>query len=416
MLNVKCPLQIWLELKMKTMRTLCTLVLLIAITSVSAQKQLTSAMLEEAAFRFSLSEKGELSDEARKQWNSWIENNRYVGIAEVHNSSQFSFFTAALLPLLNDQGFDHFALEMGPTSAEILNEVTEESANCQLAIKTLNNKYGKNHYSKTPMVFVHNLEDARFVQKASDLEMKFWGLDQEFAGSYEMLIDRLYEQAENRSEAFTQSYKEAKSTIRSVIFKNKVKGQPVYCWYPQSKEINDFFGYFEEGTEAFKIISDIRISWDIYCRSASSKPSNQLRANHMKKNFENYLKANGADSKVFVKLGGVHLTHGLSPFRVDDMGKYLTEKATQNETGFLTIRHLIAYRNGKSNIGKSGWKGVSMFLELGRKDQWTVVDLRPFREMLKRGEIVTNDKFTHELNSYDLLLLSPDDQHPKVNY
>lgn len=398
------------------MRTLGTLVFLLAITSLSAQKQLTSAMLEEAAFRFSLNEQGELSDEARKQWNSWIENNQYVGIAEVHNSRQLSFFTSALLSVLDDQGFDHFALEMGPTSAEILNEETANNTNCQSAIKKLNNQYGKNKSSLTPMIFVNKIADARFVQKASDLEMKFWGLDQEFAGSYEMLIDRLYELTENKTDELTQSYQEAKSAIRKVIFKRKFKGQPVYCWYAESEEINEFFGNFKDGTEATKIINDIRTSWDIYCRSATGKSSNQLRANHMKQNFENYLMPNATDSKVFVKLGGVHLTHGLSPFRVDDMGKYLKEKATQNKTGFLTIRHLIAYRNGKSNIGKSGWKGVNMFLELGRKDQWTVVDLRPFREMLKRGEIVTNDKFSYELNSYDLLLLSPDDQYPKVNF
>ena len=184
--------------------------------------------------------------------------------------------------------------------------------------------------------------------------------------------------------------------------------------YSQSDAINQFFGFYEDSA-SLKIINDIKISWDIYCKH-SQGGSNQLRANYMKNNFENYLVKYGNKSKVFTKLGGVHLTRGISPFRVDDLGKYLTEKSANSNDGFLTIRHLIAYRNGKSNIGKSGWKTVDMFLELGRKDQWTVVDLRPFREMLEKGEIKTNKKFTFELNSYDILLISPDDQYPKVNY
>ena len=57
-----------------------------------------------------------------------------------------------------------------------------------------------------------------------------------------------------------------------------------------------------------------------------------------------------------------------------------------------------------------------MFLELGRKDEWTVVDLRPFRTQLKDGTLTTTKKYTYEILNYDLLLLSPDDQYDKPNY
>ncbi|MEP5372779.1 hypothetical protein [Ekhidna sp.] len=33
-------------------------------------------------------------------------------------------------------------------------------------------------------------------------------------------------------------------------------------------------------------------------------------------------------------------------FGVDDMGRFLTEKAKLDDTEFLSIRHFIAYRNG----------------------------------------------------------------------
>ncbi len=137
----------------------------------------------------------------------------------------------------------------------------------------------------------------------------------------------------------------------------------------------------------------------------------------MKKNFNSYIENSPEENpKVFLKLGGIHLTHGRSTFGVDDMGKFLTEKANSDGKSFLSIRHLITYRNGKSNIGKSGWKSTSLFLEIGRKGQWTAVDLRPFKKMLENGDINVSESIEFELNSYDLLLISPNDQYPKPNY
>lgn len=46
----------------------------------------------------------------------------------------------------------------------------------------------------------------------------------------------------------------------------------------------------------------------------------------------------------------------------------------------------------------------------------TVLDLRPFRDRLKNGVIKTSKSIEFEIFSYDLLLISPNDQYPKINY
>ncbi len=390
------------------------LILLITAGFANAQQTLTSELLEKSAIRFTINSEGQLEGNARRQWLTWIGDNQYVGLAEVHNSAQLSLFTKALLNVLDEKGFEHFAMEMGPNTAAILQNKTRNADETLANIKTLNQKYGKRSSSNTPLIFVNKMEDAVFVEEASRLGFKFWGLDQEFAGSYEMLIDQIYANNTNSDDSFSEAYNSAKSAIRKVIFKQKIKGQSVYCWYLSSEEINDFFALVED-QESLKIIEDIKTSWDIYCKHTQGG-SNQLRANYMKKNFNSYLNKYGKNAKVFAKLGSAHLTHGISPFGVNDLGKHMTEISAKNEKEFLIIRQLIAYRNGKSNIGKSGWKSVTMLLELGRKDQWTVVDLRPFREMVERGELTANKKYQYELNNYDLLIIPPDDQYPKVNY
>ena len=376
---------------------------------------MTSEILERHAYRFSLNEGHELDYQSKEKWLKWIGNNQFVGIAEVHNSVQLSYFTKALLSILAERDFRHFAMEMGPATAKILSNALSDSYVALDTIEAINRRYGKKSSFKTPLIFANKVQDIIFLEAAKQSGYSFWGLDQEFAGSYEMLLDNLYVRYQSKSPEFDKAYIEAKKSIRELIFKNKKKGRTIYSWYIWDEKIDHFFDFFEDSL-SLKLIEDIKISWDIYEKNATGKNSNQQRADLMKRYFEQYLVHYGNDSKVVLKLGGVHLTHGLSPFGTDDMGKYLTEKANQNNTGYLSIRHLIPYRNGKSNVGKSSWQDVSQLLELGRKDQWTVIDLRPIRAMLDRGEITVSKNLLHELRSYDLVLLTPDDQYPKVNY
>ena len=381
----------------------------------SAQEVLTQDLLEKYTYRFSLNADHEFEGEGKEKWTEWTIGNQFIGIAEVHNSAQLGAFTSALLKLLHEQDFNHLVMEMGPNTAKILEENTKPASLTTENIKSLNRKYGKKGLSRTPFIFADKIEDAQFLQTAADLGYSFWGIDQEFARSYEMLIDHLYSGFETKTADFEKDYLNAKTELQTLIHKDKHKGQPVFGWYIWSEPIDIFLRHFKD-EESLKVIQDIKTSWDIYNNSATGKGSNQQRADYMKKNFEQILHENGSGTKALIKLGGVHLTHHLSPFGVDDMGKYLTEKADQNNTGFLSIRHLIPYRNGKSNVGKSSWQDVSQLLELGRKDQWTVIDLRPIRAMLDRGEITASKNLLYELRSYDLVLLTPDDQYPKVNY
>ena len=66
---------------------LLPILLLLSFQSL-AQKQLTSEMLEKHAVRFSLTGDNSFPQTAHESWASWIGNNQFVGLAEVHNSKQ----------------------------------------------------------------------------------------------------------------------------------------------------------------------------------------------------------------------------------------------------------------------------------------------------------------------------------------
>lgn len=379
-----------------------------------AQVELTSEMMEEYAFRFTIDEENSLSQNAKEKWISYIGDNQFVGLAEIHKSVQKSVFTTAILSVLNEKGFNNFALEMGPNSAKILNEFANSSS-IKNDIRSLNRYYGKRN--KPPIIFINKKYDALFIQKAFDLDYNIWGLDQEFVYAPEMLLDRLLALQTKPNSQQKACYDEAKKMIKKYGFRKKVNGEFLACWYQSNQLINDCLDALGGIPETEKIVADLRESWDIYCKSATGGGSNQQRANYMKQNFEYFYNTQEESKpKVFFKFGSVHLTRGISPFGVDDLGKFLIQKAEDNGTGFLSIRQMVAYRNGKSLIGKSGWESVGMFLQLGKKDEWTVVDLRPLREQLINNLIKTNEQYTFELLSYDLLLLPPNDSYDKVNY
>lgn len=77
-------------------------------------------------------------------------------------------------------------------------------------INDLNNQYGKNSVYKTPLIFVNKRTDALFMNKASKLGYRFWGLDQEYAFSYEMLLDRLNSLQPNPGPEQLALYEDAK--------------------------------------------------------------------------------------------------------------------------------------------------------------------------------------------------------------
>lgn len=393
------------------------IILLLLTIPIIGQKTLDAEMLESHTFRFSLDANNNFNEATQVKWLELIDGHQFIGLAEVHNSRQLSYFTTAFLRTLSKLNFKYFALELGPNSIEILNELCLNSNRIGEEIRIKNRKYGKRNVSKTPLIFVNKKTDVVFLERAVDLDFEFWGLDQEYAYSYEMLFDHIYTNIENPNTALQKLYEDSKNLLQKNIYKNRKEGQPIYCWYISEITLNRFLDTAKSiNPNTEKIVEDIRKSWDIYCKSASGLGSNQQRADYMKSNFHSYYSKSEKDAKVFFKLGGAHLTHGISPFGVDDIGKELEEIAHKNNSGFLSIHHLIAYRNGKNNIKKKGWKSLKLFLQLGKKEEWTVIDLRPIREKIKAGLITTSEKSAYEIMNYDLILISQNDQYDKPNY
>jgi hypothetical protein len=379
------------------------------MNSLTAQQALTADHLLAYAHRFTITENHTFSDSTRQLWKHLIGDCRVVGIAEKHHSRELNKFTAALLPVLNEIDFNAFALELGPNSADILNELAADSVSLSESIRQLNRRYGKKPASKTPLVFVNRQSDAHFMNEAQELGFDFWGLDQEYVYSFEMLLDRIDSLASNESNR--QLFKAAKEMLHKNLFKSKVRGEPIYCWYQSNETINEYLNSVSKNQQAQRIVEDMRKSWEIYCKEASGIYASQQRADYMKSNFDSSFKTRNPN-KVLLKMGNIHLTHDVSPFGVNDLGKHITEKSEAEGWGYINIRFFNPYLNGKYRGDKSSLK---MLKSIGKKDQWTVVDLRVIRGLILNEELQANDPYLYEVMNYDLLLLAPDDKYDDKN-
>ena len=398
---------------------LCLFILCLPM-QVRAQRNITPADLEKHTLRFSLSADLSFDNSTYQFLEEEVSKHHFVGLAELHRSQQLSYFTTALLKVLARNDFNYFALEIGPYSAMALDKAASVPGKTKTNLQLLNKTYGNKLFGMAPLVFLDRQEDALFVEQAARSEFEFWGLDQEFIYSFEMHLDTIYAYAANPSNELQEQYRQLKKMMDK--WGNKAARSKKFrynCQLLNEPLADRFFNNFKDNPAAVDHINALRTSWDIYCKNESGKNSNQQRANYMKANFDTYYEAalkKEKAPKVFVKMGSVHLTKGKSPFGVEDLGKHLQEKAAANNTGFLNIRHIRRYRNGKDLINDKAWSGVRLFMETGKKDEWTLIDLRPVRKQLEEGKLTASKNIIFEINSYDFIVIPPDDKKAKPNF
>lgn len=388
--------------------------------SAFTQKPLTAEDLLPYTTHFDLKENLSLEGEVADILEKEIQAHQFVGLAELHRSKNLSLFTVAFLKLLHKHEFDYFAMELGPISAQFLQKYAENPDQVGERIKQINRSYGSKTFDIAPFVFADRKEDALFMEEAARLDFELWGLDQEFFDSFELHLDSIYATADKKGGEIESLYMECKSNIRKWRRKELWKGNFAYtCKLLEDESLNDFFTSFKGNLIAEPHIDAVKSSLRIYCKNEQGKGSNQERAYYMQSNFEQRYKqaqTKKEQPRVFIKMGSVHLSKGTSIFGVDDMGKFLEEKAALEKTAYLNIRHLRRFRNGKDLIGKKGWEEVGLLMKLGKKDRWTLTDLRPMRKALQRGEIQVDKHISYELMNFDFLLIPPNDKKSKPNF
>lgn len=363
---------------------------------------------------------GEGSEILKQLYNE----HQYVMLGEYHMSPLISKFTAATIPLLDKAGFEHVAFEVGPHGLEKFLSSIKEHDNLDSALVKFHKQYGyysSDGYYETMIPFFDFYEDGAFLQMILERNWHIYGIDQEYQNSTTMLLDLMYDRMPNSDQKrLSSSHTMAKDTVQ--LF-NKLAAET--SQYPEkgilnSRFLNDYFNELSKLSENKAVVAGILKSMEIYGLSYIHRKwydSFITRLSLFKENLNQQMKLNDFDhskDKMFIKIGGLHAYKGTSDYECFDIGNTIHELAEINGNKSLHLHFSSRYyvEEGKSYDDAENLKDpLHDLTKLGKKDQWTLIDLRPFRAKMifYPQQYKVNPKLRREIISYDFFIITKED-------
>lgn len=378
------------------------------------QKAIDASEIRKNTYYFSID--NGLSGEGAKVLKQELAASQFVLFGELHNSRQSALFFNELLKEASIHQFRKLVLEVGPVTSEVLKDLSSEPEKTVESLKELNQKYNSKN-NRYPIPFFKGEEDAKFLSTASELNYDLWGIDQEFALAPPMLFDQL-------SQFYMGDKKEEMPDKLKAIQKSweKIKDKRKSCESLESPEIKDFFNLFSSDNDrAQMVIEALNKSWEIYCHYENGEHANnnRTRIDYMIENLSNHIKLSGqgeSHPKILIKMGSYHTTRIKSPIGYEDVGHWVNKLANDSGKKSIHIRYMRRYWQGKDKITSKDYDSVQLFMTVGRKKDWALIDLRPIRDQIKAGFLTARQSEINEIFNHDLMLIAPMDQWVKNNF
>ena len=353
--------------------------------------------------------------------------NQFILVGEDHGIREVPEFVGALFELAKPAGYRHLAVEVGPFTGLMLEDMMRASEGQRNLDAFLA------RYTPYSVPFFFWREEAqmleRVVKSLPGQKDVVWGLDQEFMISPTYLFDVIAEYAPaGRLIAMDRARVSRRGD--SVLIKN---GDPSQLWMltvtdTDIAKLRDVFRYPPANT----IIDEIATSRDIYRKFAARAgyESNQQRDDLMKTHFvARYRGAqkNGESTpRAIIKLGANHVFRGPSITDTYEIGSFVPEFA-QSEGGHA-INVLLLVKRGTWNayrpfgskeadktkpydvLTSEEYKvfDLSSLLAAGSDSSWTLLDLRPARRMAANGQLKVNTLARRLLTSFDAVVVVPE--------
>lgn len=375
----------------------------------------------------------EIRGDGRFVLDTIAKESQFVVYGEMHGSEQTSVLTKAFIPILADAGFKHFAIEVGPHSAEKLSELTTPAEKTVENLKGFNSKYTvvQGDEVAVPIPFFTSISDAEFLKEARLRNMSLWGLDQEFYFSTFFLMDALTQTTVRTKnyDSIMALHKKAQGVMYQYFmaeFKEEIES--AYAEILKEPIVQDYFHAFDKSnTKAQAMIKNMMLSWDIYINWRND--SHVDRISYMRQNFmTNYHKALNTEKnpKVFTKIGSLHAKKTISNGAYD-IGELTEALAKKNGTIATSISSWRAFEKDENgNVinsferYKRGYKRYAIFFPLAKEDAFAIINLKHIRNAIESNEIeLPQNGDYHKLRSliygYDYHIILPLDQEPVPN-
>ena len=400
------------------MKETFSLLLILLSSLVYSQKELKSTDIDKFCYKFKI-ENDKIVGNGSEILTNKISESQFILLGEQHFASEISLFTNSLIPILSINKFKYFIAEIGPNSAKKL--VSEIQNKGQLF--DFNTKYN-NLTEEIPIPFFDGKEDEIFLETALKNDFQILGIDQEYQTAQFFLFDEILELSKNKKNIFPAYENATKFMLAEFKEYWKDPKYKIFEKYINSKEINTFFALTDKNNVAVqKIISDLKISWNIYLQNEKGLYQNGWiqRIQNMKTNFSKYYKsATKKDDlpKMFVKMGAVHLSNGMNNYGYYDLGNMIKELSHFNQTKSTSIKCMPRFYMEDNQIKDdlTEENPINIVLEKGNKEEWTLIDNTELLNHCYTEKIKINSELRKELERFDFILIPPLVNPMKMNF
>ncbi|MEM1320743.1 MAG: hypothetical protein AAGG75_10840 [Bacteroidota bacterium] len=398
--------------------------------NLKAQDSLTFAQLEPLTYSFNI-ENGKMTGEGATFLTEELSKAQFTMLGEYHGSKRISEFTEALIPLLDQAQYKTMVLEVGPITGELLNTMDVET---EEALKEVHEKYmlkEEDGYVNTPFPFFDHTEDAAFLTAAKKRGWQILGIDQEFYHSTVMLADKMYENLSDNLKGQHKALHQEVVDSLNLYYVNDLKEIRKFSIVVQHSPLIKTFLDKMSATQSENaaIAEAFRASINIYYLYATRQwfENNQTRIKYMKKQLREGLAKknfNIHEDKLLIKMGGYHLSKGFSPLGLYEVGNTLNELAEFNGHTSLNIAFSNRFYMENDTLvdvlvsGNKYQKRYKDFDQMGKKEEWVVIDLRP----MVKGHYYrpVKYKFNKYIESfvkrYDLVVIPKTEMDPTPVY
>ncbi len=372
---------------------------MLTISATFAQ-EITKAELVKTAKTFTLDTISyKLSGEGFEFLKAEMKTNQNFLLGEYHNSSLVSKFTQSLFPVLKASNYKVWVTEISPTSVRKLNSFLD-SKDFTKNITDFTTKYVKNNDA---IPFFSSFPDFEMLQASRNNEFELWGLDQHYFGGFQFVMDDIYNGYDAKIKleyptliqdaskpdgdlAFSKLFDLSKNKLAQSIKKEMLESIVIYTDYSAGK-------YYQNNTVRSKLM---KTNYNSY--------------------YTNYLNTKKIEPKAFFKFGSNHISKGLSPLGILDLGDFINQLSQMKNQESIHIQ--LCYRfeldkNVMTDRLTSGDYPIEL-LELYKENEWVVLDLRPFQaklynEQLKKvPKIELSKEMIDCIKQFDVLILSPE--------
>jgi hypothetical protein len=351
---------------------------------------------------------------------------RFVVLGEDHGVVEIAGVASALYGLVQPEGFDSIALEVGPYAAARLADVVRAPSPRDTLRAFL-------HAYPLSLPIYGWAEDFALLEEAArraGSRLRLFGLDQEFMGAAGLLLDTALARA-------------PAGQARALITAARERAADRYMHARETGDPRDLFlisaardelvalcdAGRAAGLDTVAPLEALLESRDIYAaHETDGVAAGAARAAIMRRNLAAAMAHGG---NLFIKVGAYHAFRGTTPLGLEDVGSLVAQRS--QEVGAPSLHMMVVgIRGAQSAFVQVGVPMAAQAFDLCGEDSplpglapliriaseqagWSLFDLRPLRASVaaqgagsQRAAAGVQDGVVQVIEGYDLVLLIPE--------